>query len=110
MVLGLMDFLLGGKKKTKIPRTGQVAAPLNNVDGANNQGGAPVEQAGQVPNGQLASTQNTNEQPQQKAGLEFVDSNNNNNSQQQAQPQFQGGAKKSVSEVISKIHSELKGI
>ncbi len=113
MVLGLMDFLLGGKKKTKIPRTGQVAAPLNNVGGANNQGGAPAEQVGQVPNGQSVPTQNTNTQSQQTGGLEFVDSNNNSNNNtqsnlQQNQSQFNNGPKRSVSEVISKIHDELK--
>lgn len=105
MVLGLMDFLLGGKKKTKVPRTGQVAAPLNNIGGGNS-----ANKTTEVPNGQNVPTQNINNQPEQKT-MQFVDSNNlNQASQQPSQNNTNniGGPRKSVSEAISKIHDELK--
>ena len=33
MVLGLIDFLLGGKKKTKVPKSAQVTTPATGVGG-----------------------------------------------------------------------------
>ena len=108
MVLGLMDFLLGGKKKTKLGRNGQVSA--NPSQPMPQQGGA------QVPDGVQNTTQNTQE-------MQFEDQNAQAQQQPQAQQQQvqqpqaqpamtqQGGAqvqRKSVSEALSKIHKELK--
>lgn len=108
MVLGLMDFLLGGKKKTKLGRNGQVSA--NPAQPMPQQGGA------QVPDGVQNTTQNNQE-------MQFEDQNAQAQQQPQAQQQQvqqsqsqpvmaqQGGAqvqRKSVSEALSKIHKELK--
>ena len=108
-----MDFLLGGKKKTKIAKTGQVATPSVNTTPQEN---VKVQQQTQenpadLPNGATNPTQNANE-PQ------FVDANKpeiteggpaavratnpaDSNSSQM-------GAKKSVSEAIHKLHSDIK--
>ena len=58
MVLGLIDFLLGGKKKTNVPKNGQVATPSqgNQQEGNGDQNGA------EVPDGQNTTTQNANQQ------------------------------------------------
>lgn len=101
MVLGLIDFLLGGKKKTKVPRSGQVNAPLNSVGGGN--ASANSDSAANIPDGQSNPTQNRGND------LQFEDSTNSN--QQQGQPFKSAGApsgKKPISEVIGKIHEELK--
>lgn len=102
MVLGLIDFLLGGKKKTKIPRSGQVTTPLNTVGGNSNESAGNNQQT-QMPDGtQNNATQNT---------MNFENSNKNNQqqaSQQSNQPQQASGNKKSISEALSKIHKELK--
>lgn len=112
MVLGLMDFLLGGKKKNKVPKTGQVSSTMSN---ANNSGptGAP-----QMPTG--SPHQETTQAPQQNVGtpppaqdstLQFEDNTNQQNSSPQPQQQSDSGFgqnKRSVSEVINKIHGELK--
>ncbi len=106
MVLGLMDFLLGGKKKTKLPRNAQVTSPqTQNSSMPQNGGGA------QVPDGVNNTTQNA-----QSNEMQFEDQNANNNvnvqKTQQAQPQqSSGGAqvqRRSVSEALSKMHKELK--
>lgn len=101
MVLGLIDFLLGGKKKTKIPRSGQVATPLNSVGASSNQavGSVQQEQQPQIPNGtEFNPTQNT---------MSFEDNNQTQSNSQPQQSQM-GGNKKSISEALSKIHNELK--
>lgn len=97
MVLGLIDFLLGGKKKTKVPKSGQVTTPMNtNIGGANpNQGNEG------------------NFQPEPMA-VNPVENNVNQVNQQQVQPQQNPqtfnpeGGRKSVAEVLVKINSELK--
>jgi len=104
MVLGLIDFLLGGKKKTKVPRTGQVVAPLNSVRGDNSQPAQPAG-SGEVPDG----TQKPTENVVSNQNMKFEDSNNNGQAQP-VQPQMNSnpvGGKK-ISEVISKIHDEIK--
>lgn len=105
MVLGLIEFLLGGKKKTKVPKTGQVTSPAGNNNVAQQ---APNQQAQQVPNGQDVPTQNT-DNAQQNNSVQFEDSSNNNDAgQQTAAPQQSAGGKKSVSEALHKIYAELK--
>jgi len=93
MVLGLIDFLLGGKKN-KVPKTGQATTPLNKVGESYTQ----PKSGADLPDGQTKPTANTE--------LEFVNSNSNNvqnteNSQSQTN-------KKPISEVINKINDELK--
>jgi archaellum component FlaC len=110
MVLGLMDFLLGGKRKTKVARNGQLAASSSSSSQNNNS-----PQGAQVPDGVQNPTENSQE-------MQFEEQNSNANSvpqqaaqqsQQQTsqQPQQSGGAqvqRRSVSEALSKIHKELK--
>lgn len=127
MVLGLIDFLLGGKKKSKVPKTAQVQTP--GVANGNVQTQTPVA-GGQVPDGANVATQNQ--------GVQFVDSNQqaqaslgnaqegNADVQNQAAqtpannqpkdaatggaskaPTSHPGGKKSISEVIHKLHDEL---
>lgn len=113
MVLGLIDFLLGGKKKAKTSKSGQVSAPLTNVGGNNNAAVTPQDQ-NSLPDGVTNPTENA-----QDNGLQFEDSRDeqSSNSQPQTtqsqttQSQNSGNSnpmRKSVSEVISKIHDELK--
>jgi archaellum component FlaD/FlaE len=123
MVLGLIDFLLGGKKKTKVPKNAQVSSPGSNI-GASSYGMG----AGAVPNGSDAPTQNASaQQPQATEGLQFQDAakdaGNNNAAQAQnaSQPQAQaaagagasdsfggGGAPKKISEVLNRMYKEIK--
>lgn len=92
MVLGLIDFLLGGKKKNKLPKSGQVAtSPLESV------GATSVASGVEIPNGQSKPTQNTE--------MQFESSNLAQNSLANAQNQAN---RKPISEVIGKIHEELK--
>jgi archaellum component FlaD/FlaE len=108
MVLGLIDFLLGGKKKTKVPKNAQVTTPMNN-----NGGNIASNNANAVPDGQSNVTQNANGG---NDGLVFQDSNGQQTGvQPQAtqavvnnNPQASSGPKKSISEVINKIHTEIK--
>lgn len=97
MVLGLIDFLLGGKKKTTVPKNAQVTTPMNNTS----QSGASL------PNGQNNPTQNAD------GSLVFQDLNDqgqtqNNSNHPNSQVAGSSGPKKSISEVINKIHQELK--
>lgn len=105
-----MDFLLGGKRKTKLARNGQVAANMS--QNTSSQGSV------QVPDGVQNTTQNSQE-------MQFEEQNTSNSSQQvvknassqqqssqPSQQQAQGSGaqvqRKSVSEALSKIHKELK--
>lgn len=124
MVLGLIDFLLGGKKKNKTSKSGQVSAPLTNVGGSNSSI-SNSNNSTSLPDGISTSTQNANQQDSNSANnLEFQDSNKsdvnaNGVANNVVTPNnFQSGGnsssnsnnpnRKSVSEVISKIHDELK--
>lgn len=103
MVLGLLDFLLGGKKKTKVSRSGQVVTPMNQVGGVNNVD-QQQQQNGQLPDGQQNPTQNI--QQQNVAQPQNVQ-------QGTLQPQQQSfqdnqARKSSISEALMKIHTELK--
>ncbi len=91
MVLGLIDFLLGGKKKNKLAKTGQVTSPLNNANGAD------ATSSTDLPNGQNKPTANTE--------IQFETSNPQNNTVDQSQSMAN---RKPISEVINKIHEELK--
>ncbi|MCA9496073.1 MAG: hypothetical protein KC589_03960 [Nanoarchaeota archaeon] len=119
MVLGLIDFLLGGKKKTKVPRTGQVVSPV-----AGGAGGTATDMnvAATVPNGQnnptgnasgnLAGNANQDMESEGSEDLNFKDSSTS--SATSGSMTFNqsggmgGGQKKSISVVIGKIHEELK--
>lgn len=91
MVLGLIDFLLGGKKKTKVPRNAQVATP--------SAGNTMNQNSTQMPDGQSQTTQNHQEQQSQS----------NSNQQTQSQPTSQNmGGKRSVSDALQKLYGELK--
>jgi flagellar protein FlaD len=100
MVLGLIDFLLGGKKKSKIPKSGQASASLNPVGGNVNPS---VDQ--QVNN--LNPANNIN---QGSNNLEFVQEQQQQTqpSQTQVNPQPSSSGGRKISEVIGKIHEELK--
>ena len=101
MVLGLLDFLLGGKKKTKVSRSGQVSTPLSSVGGnADN-----AQQGPQVPDGQQTPTQNAS-----NAEKNSAENNKNQAQQQESNSQQSGGGmkKSSISEALMKIHKELK--
>lgn len=91
MVLGLIDFLLGGKKKTKVPRKAQASAPLQSVGGSNEDKGSSL------PDGQSKATEN-------------FESSKHESQQVEEKPQADGNGfkKKSATEVIHKMHSELK--
>lgn len=116
MVLGLMDFLLGGKKKTKVPKTAQVTSPSKSQPQNEQTYEAPTSQ--NVPDGVVNPTENV-------SNPEFVDSKNTQDntpktplqgdssatikaSNPTSSPVGASGGKKSVSEVIHKLHSELK--
>ena len=101
MVLGLIDFLLGGKKKTKVPKNAQVSSPGSN--GASSYGMG----ASAVPNGSDVPTQNASaQQPQATEGLQFQDAakdagNNNAAQAQNAQAQqFQASASAGTSDSL----------
>lgn len=97
MVLGLIDFLLGGKKKTKIPRSGQVTSPLNSVGGNMS---TSVETQTQIQSSETVGSNQNN--------LSFEQSSPNPvNAQGNEQSQYSGN-KKSISEALSKLHKELK--
>lgn len=108
MVLGLIDFLLGGKKKTKVPRTGQVVSPV-----AGGAGGVASEtNANVVPDGQKVVTENSGNN---NGDLNFTDSSKSAGSgvnpvpSNVAQNSDAGnGQKRSISAAIGKIHEELK--
>ncbi len=111
MVLGLIDFLLGGKKKTKVPKSGQVTTPLNGVGG--NVAQQNTSQGVTVPDGAANPTENTN--PSGSADeVKFEDSSNDDadNSQQQQPAAVQNTnssmGRSSASEVLRKISEELK--
>lgn len=122
MVLGLIDFLLGGKKKSKVPKTGNVAAPVNS---APNSGSEQQRNVTQMPDGVNKPTDNSSDMQfeDSKNEIESNDSSNNegknfdkiksgevpaqnrasnpsdSSSQQQKRP---------ISDVIGKINFELK--
>lgn len=91
MVLGLIDFLLGGKKKNQLPKSGQVTTPTTSVDST------AVSSVTDLPNGQNKPTANTE--------IQFESSSS---SSQGAQSSNVPLNKKPISEVIGKIHEELK--
>ena len=96
MALGLIQFLLGGKTK-KAPSKNQNASSneVKNTENNNNeaQSSSPIQQESQ--NRVESNTSNQNEQRQQT-------------SQSSSQSSNAGGNKKSVSEVLMKIHKEMK--
>jgi len=105
MVLGLVNFLLGGKKKTKVSKSGQATTPMNKV------GGAVV--SNDLPDGQETPTQNNSD-------LNFKDSNpspvnssdatpvsNSQSVQEQSSTIGNGFQKRSISQVIGKINEQL---
>jgi flagellar protein FlaD len=119
MVLGLIDFLLGGKKKTKVPKNAQVSSPGNNLGASSG--------AGVVPNGADTPTQNANVQQQSQGGVQFQDEtkdekkdDNSATSQQPSSAQSQAntgadnviggssGAPRKISEVLNKMYKEIK--
>ncbi len=112
MVLGLIEFLLGGKKKVKVPKSGQVSTPVSGV--GINVGQAAQSQTGNVPDGAgypTENVQNNQVQSQDNQNQQQVQQNSQNvgdNSGSQQFPSGQNGNKKSISEVIGKIHEELK--
>ncbi len=112
MVLGLIDFLLGGKRKTKVPRSGQVANPLQR---GSQDFGASEQSAGNVPDGQSNPTVNA-AQPQFVSNDANAQKEENKQDTGSSQPQSQqaqsfpvrAGNPTSVSEVINKLHKEMK--
>lgn len=112
MVLGLVEFLLGGKKKNKVPKTAQATTPLSNVGGGMQSNNVQVQQTGpaNIPDGQNNPTQNVGNN-----SLQFEDTSNQqqNMQSQQSRPAQQSfdsssSQKKSISDIIGKIHNEIK--
>lgn len=114
MVFGLINFLMGGKKEAKTPKTGAINTPTVAANTAEVQP-AQVQQAGaQIPDGVNTTTPNAATPAKvvaeagavkPAAGVQFVDSKAG------AQPAARGsahaGGKKSISDVIHKLHDEL---
>lgn len=111
MVLGFIDFLLGGKKKTKAPQNAQASSTnsgANPADAQNNSGQAQNAQA--AGDGENKSNE-----------MQFQDSNGGGDNAQASQaggdaastaanPSTPAGGKKSISEVMKKITTEIKEI
>lgn len=109
MVLGLIDFLLGGKKKNKVSRSGQVTTSLNNV-GGQITGDSQSSQSQGIPNG-TSNNATQNMSSRQGSDMHFEDSSGSSTQQQpqiSQQQQPVQGQKRLISEALSKIHSELK--
>jgi archaellum component FlaD/FlaE len=121
MVFGLMDFLMGGKKKTATSKVGAVSTPnvqagVQPVAGAQPDGVNNVTPSAQTVDGVVGK--------QPAPGVQFVNSNNDGenskaevgggqptakdviNASTQTRSASPGG-KKSISEVIHKLHDEL---
>jgi len=101
MVLGLINFLLGGKKKTKISKSGQLTTPLNKSVDSDTQSSA------KLPDGQEVPTENAQQD------MNFKDLNNESTKNDSEEKELKSGEvggiqKKSISVVIGKIHEELK--
>lgn len=100
MALGLIQFLIGGKKKKNVSKSGQVAVSVSKP--ANTQNPAGGDQgAAQVPDGVSTPTQNAQEQqpsadaqPQQDQSPTSAAAHPHN--------------KKSLSETLLKIHKEIQ--
>lgn len=90
MALGLIQFLMGGKKKKSNSKSGKVAVPVS----SNNQS-AGITQNNQVPDGVTVETANVSQK------------NSSSENKEVSHPQ-QHGSKKSISEALLKIHTELK--
>ncbi len=105
MVLGLIDFLLGGKKKTKVPRNAQVSGPSGTVGGSVSQSADNGGGTNSVPDGTTNPTQNAG-----GSNLEFQDSSSDAKPEVSAQHDDSNvsSGKKSISDVINRIHKELK--
>ncbi len=115
MVLGLIDFLLGGKKKAKVPKSGQVVTPLTSVGGSVN--GTTATTPGTVnANGTISTTENasgsinsnSNDMKFQSSIPQSNGDSNVPNTNSNVHPQTQQGVRKPISEVISKMHGDLK--
>ncbi len=105
MVLGLIDFLLGGKKKTKVPRTAQVGSSVKT--GADV--GPTPDQGPKIPDGQSTPTPNAEDRKTDNSPVkEEVPQTGDKREESVPVHSQSSGGKKSFSEVLSKIHKELK--
>lgn len=95
MVLGLIDFILGGKKKTKLPKTGQVTVPTQST------GFTPSAQTAQAQVQAAANPAQNTQVPTTSAPLEFKSSS-------PSQEIASSVPKSSLNEVLSKMYTELK--
>jgi archaellum component FlaD/FlaE len=105
MVLGLIDFLLGGKKKNKVPRNAQVVTSMDQMGGSVPSSSNVVQNA--------TGNVNVSNDVNNDNDLEFVNNNTNtNNNLNQGGMSNNGpnssGSGKKISMIISKIHEELK--
>jgi flagellar protein FlaD len=116
MVFGLMDFLMGGKKKTATSKVAAVSTP--NVQASVQPVGAATPVAAAQPDGVNNVTANAQPEAgvQPAEGVQFVNSNSESKpADASAQPVANNaparasgpGGKKSISEVIHKLHDEL---
>jgi flagellar protein FlaD len=113
MVLGLIDFLLGGKKKNKVSRSGQVASPMRSgqdsdveiASGGNEKipdGKAnPTENAEEMNFVSSKSESEKQEEKEEKKSVKDVDSQT-----EEVHPASRKGT--SVSEALNKLYKELK--
>lgn len=105
MVLGLIDFLLGGKKKTQVPKTAQVSSP---VSGGSNQV-SMSQNAVNVPDGTSVPTANAGGSPQ--GDLQFQDSTGsteNTGVDAAKASTFSSQGKKSVADILTRMNTQLK--
>lgn len=97
MALGLIQFLLGGKKKKTTSSNNDVNRS-NQPSNTNTQNNTPAQNQG-VDNNVQSNTQNNTASSEQTSN----EANQNNAHSQQS-----SGNKKSVSEILMKMHKEMK--
>jgi len=108
MVLGLIDFLLGGKRKSKLPKNAQVATPLNAV-GNTTDTGSEMPESGKVPNGTDVPTENSDPQFQEQKRDDNSSSNVASNPVVRENTQEQASSqRRPMGDVINRIHEQLK--
>ncbi|MFP4401661.1 MAG: FlaD/FlaE family flagellar protein [Candidatus Nanoarchaeia archaeon] len=104
MALGIIQFLLGGKNnKAKSKETQTSSVPVANTQNNNNNNNNNQVQQNQDSNSSEQKLQESTKQEQSQN-----QQNNFSNQQQASLKPVGGGNKKSVSEVLMKMHKEMK--
>jgi len=99
MALGLIQFLIGGKKKKSNSKSGKVAVPVS----SNNQQSQGVNsQVNTIPDGVNSTTENVNVEQNRET------QNSESSTSMNSSANVSHSSKKSISEALLKIHTELK--